>query len=123
MHGVPTPRTMFPRSPAKLRSAAEMLGLPVVVKNARLWDPLSHPAVPSTPVLHTTEDVEALEAVLTASGFGGLLVQEYLPQDPREGGRPPDWFTHFYCDGEARARVIFTCAARKHDSAVTRGFA
>lgn len=106
-HGVPAPRSEFPRTATQLGDAVRALGLPVVVKNSRVWNRGDHTALKSTTILRTAADVEALAARL-AERDCGLLVQEYLPHDPREKSEPPDWFTHFYCDGQSRAQVMFT---------------
>ena len=107
-HGVPTPKTRFARSAAQLRNAVRALGLPVVIKNAQVWGPAERAAVKYTTVLRTEADAEALAAGLAAPDGGGVLVQEYIPHDPRVDGEPPDWFTHFYCDGQGEPRVMFT---------------
>ena len=107
-HGVPTPRSEFPQTATQLRDAVRALGLPVVVKNTQVWSRRDHAALKSTTILRTAADVEALAARLAERSCGGLLVQEYLPHDPRENSGPPDWFTHFYCDGQGQAQVMFT---------------
>lgn len=146
--GVPTPRSSFPRTASELISAVHDMGLPAVVKTTQVWDRRTdgnhrqRPALKSTSILRSPEEVEAFAAQLaewhgwdseSGGGFGSsgsgsgrrggssssedggvglprdcVLVQEYLPHDPREKTEPPDWFTHFYCDADSEPQVMFT---------------
>ncbi|MEY9930240.1 D-aspartate ligase [Catenulispora sp. GP43] len=107
-HGIPTPRSVCPRSPGDLDEAVAAIGLPAVVKHRAPFNRLRAPVVPATTVLRTREDVEAVKRAMSGPGRATILVQEYLPSDPAAHDHPPDWFVHVYCDAESRALVRFT---------------
>ena len=92
-HGVATPRSVLPRTPAELAAAAEELVFPLVAKNADPYARLSDPAVGSTTLLPDRAALTRLAAGWPAA-MPRVLLQEYLPMEHAE-----DWIAHLYCAG------------------------
>ena len=109
-HGIPTPHSVCPRSPAEFDEAVTAIGLPAVVKHRAPFNRLRTPVVQSTTVLRTREDVEKAKRAMAGPGRAATVVQEYLPSEATASDNPPDWFVHLYCDAESRALVCFTGA-------------
>ena len=104
-HGMPCPRTEPARDPAQVRAFAADTGLPVVVKRATAWEGTGH-GRPSTSLVRTAAELDALAAEVAARP-GSLLLQEYLaPLAPGDG--PQDWFVHAYLDDAGRAVFVGT---------------
>ncbi|WP_052069780.1 carboxylate--amine ligase [Streptacidiphilus albus] len=96
-HGVATPRSVLPRTPAELAAAAEELVFPIVAKNADPYARLSDPAVGSTTLLADRAALTRLAAGWPAA-MPRVLLQEYLPMEHAE-----DWIAHLYCAGGGSA--------------------
>ena len=97
-HGVPTPRSVRPRSPVEVLEIADELRFPVVVKNDEPWTRLTRPAVASTAIIRDRAELRGL--VDSWMAMPSVMVQEHLP---REGAQ--DWIAHAYF-GERD--VVFT---------------
>jgi predicted ATP-grasp superfamily ATP-dependent carboligase len=100
-HGVATPRTLDPRDAANLRIAAAALGYPIVVKNADPWTRLRAPAVPSTTMVATDEELAALGAGWPDPP--NVVFQEHIPSEVSE-----DWIYHGYFSATAGCLASFT---------------
>ena len=100
-HGVPTPLTVAPDSPAGLMSSAEEFGYPVVLKNPEPWRRLPGPELAATLVIRSRDELTAL--VEQWPSMPPIAVQEYLPARTCE-----DWIVHAYCDGNGGCLVDFT---------------
>lgn len=90
-HGIPTPRVVFPSSVDDLVARARELTYPVVVKKVDTWSRLLMPDVPTTTIV--TDERRLVARFGDAQVVGGLLLQEYIPQEHAE-----DWFAHLYAD-------------------------
>jgi D-aspartate ligase len=112
--GMPTPLTAIPTSSAEVWSFAKTVGLPLVVKRTRPWQPPGRVQRVSTSLVRTQDDVASLVAAWPggkgdtrpASGGEagpGVMLQEYIP-----GGQEADWFFHGYCDADSVCRPGFT---------------
>ena len=113
--GMPTPLTALPESSAELWSFVETVGLPLVVKRSRPWQPSGAIQRLSTALLRTHDDVVSLVAAWPGGGSdarpagpagearSGVMLQEYIP-----GGKEADWFFHGYCDPDSVCRPAFT---------------
>ena len=113
--GMPTPLTAMPTSSAEVWSFVDTVGLPLVVKRSRPWQPPGTVQRLSTALLRTRDDVASLVAVWPGGGSdtapagpggeagSGLMLQEYIP-----GGKEADWFFHGYCDADSICRPAFT---------------
>jgi D-aspartate ligase len=77
-HGIPTPATACPASPAEAREFLESAGLPIIMKGA---DPyLSNHT--STMVIHSERDLmDELAQREAAGGPPNVVLQEYIPGD------------------------------------------
>jgi len=100
-HGIPTPATELPVSIDDLFAAADRIGYPLVVKNARPWTRLNEPAVGSSTVVHEDRDLHSL--VGDRSAMPNVLLQEYVPADAGS-----DWVVNVYCDDDSATPVRFT---------------
>lgn len=100
-HGVPSPVSERPASIDDLLGAAERIGYPVVLKNAEPWARLRQPAVSSTTVVSSEQELRALTG--RWASMPRVLVQEYLPG----GDGVVDWIVSVYC-GTTADIVPFT---------------
>jgi len=101
VHGVPAPASMLPSSVDDLFAAADQIGYPVVVKNARPWNRLRHRAVGSSTVVADEAGLRAIADGWTS--MPGVLVQEYI-----RAVAGSDWVVDAYCDGNSSAVALFT---------------
>jgi D-aspartate ligase len=99
-HGVPTPRSMVPSSAAELAAFAAGASFPVVAKNAEVWTRRRAPAVPSTTLLHSADELLALAR---GGATPSVMLQEYIPAEDSE-----DWIVQAYCDASSRCLVLGT---------------
>ena len=100
-HGVPTPAATFPSTFRQVEAFARQAIFPVVVKNVDPWQRLREPAVPSTTVVATHEELCA-----RAEGWPSplnVMLQEYIPKHDAE-----DWIVHAYCDRDSAPLIAFT---------------
>jgi D-aspartate ligase len=100
-HGVPTPRTIFPRSRKELLEDNIWDMLPVVVKNVEPWGRLRAPAVSGTTVVYTADELLALAG--SWDPWPDVMLQQYLPREDSE-----DWIFQAYCDEDSSCLVSFT---------------
>ena len=118
--GVPSPSSARPATVEDLLARAAEITYPVVLKNASPFARLQHPAVGSTTVVHTEDELRGITA--TWPEMPSVLVQEYLPRE-----RSQDWVVGLYCDESSSCVVTFT--GRKvrswppHAGVTTRAFA
>jgi predicted ATP-grasp superfamily ATP-dependent carboligase len=100
-HGVPTPGSAFPATPAALASFASQASFPVVAKNLEAWVRRQRPAVAGTTIFGTEQEL------LAAAGDWGaepsVILQEYIPREQAQ-----DWIVHLYCDADSNCLVEFT---------------
>jgi D-aspartate ligase len=99
--GIPAPRAVFPASAEVVTAFAEHATFPVVAKNVDPFSRLSHPAVNSSTVLKTPEELMALAADWPDPP--SVMLQEYIPREVAE-----DWIFHAYCDRSSECLVAFT---------------
>lgn len=100
-HGVPTPHSAFPRSPAEVAEFARTARFPVVAKNREAFERRRRPAVGGT-----TRITDAAELLALAARWGerpSVILQEYLPREQAE-----DWIVHGYFDADHAPRALFT---------------
>jgi D-aspartate ligase len=100
-HGVPTPASAFPSTPAELAQFAREATFPVVAKNLEAWTRREAPVVAGTTVYAT-----AAELLAAARAWGeefSVILQEYIPREYAQ-----DWIVHLYCDADAQPEVEFT---------------
>ncbi|NEA43901.1 ATP-grasp domain-containing protein [Streptomyces sp. SID11385] len=100
-HGVDTPETSFPESPADVAEFARHARFPVIVKNREAFVRRSRPAVAGTTRVTSAQGLRTL-----ARAWGehpGVILQEYLPRESAE-----DWIVHGYFDEESRPLALFT---------------
>ena len=100
-NGIPTPETVLPSTLDDLTLFAANCTFPVVVKNAEPWVRRRSPAVRSTTVVHTPEDLLAL--VGPGGKMPSIVLQEYIPREYAE-----DWIVHLYCDAHSDCLVLAT---------------
>ncbi len=100
-HGVPTPAATFPSTFDEVEAFARQATFPLVVKNVDPWQRLREPAVPSTTVVATHEELCA-RAQSWPSRLN-VMLQEYIPKHDAE-----DWIVHAYCDRDSTTLVAFT---------------
>lgn len=100
-HGIPTPASLKPRSPAEVFEFADNLGFPLVLKNDAPWLRLVRPAVASTAIIHDPRGLRGL--VDSWSTMPTVMMQEYVPRE-----RATDWIAHAYWGEEPDRQVIFT---------------
>jgi D-aspartate ligase len=100
-HGIPTPVSLQPRSPAEVLEFAGELGYPVVVKNNAPWLRLTRPAVASTAIVSDPSEVRRL--VRSWPTMPTVMLQEYVPPH-----RATDWIAHAYLGTEPDRGEIFT---------------
>lgn len=119
--GTPAPVSVGPGSVDELLAVAAGIGYPVVLKNAAPWARLQRPAVASSTVVATEDELRAIAAGWN-DGMRAVLVQEYLPQ-----ARSQDWIVGLHCDEAGADALVFT--GRKvrswppHAGVTTRAFA
>ena len=99
-HDVPTPDSVVPASAAELAAFAALTTFPVVAKNAEVWTRRRAPAVPSTTVLHSADELLALAR---GGQIPSVMLQEHIPAEHAE-----DWIVHLYCDVNSRPLVLAT---------------
>jgi D-aspartate ligase len=97
--GTPIPTGIAIDTMDELDAVIDEVDVPVIVKSIALRGS-SHSVVDST-LVHSRADLREM-AVNWVEPFQ-VLLQEYLPDEHCE-----DWFTVGYCDGDARAEVVFT---------------
>ncbi|MGH9263980.1 MAG: ATP-grasp domain-containing protein [Acidimicrobiales bacterium] len=118
--GTPAPVSARPGSVDELLAVAAGMGYPVVLKNAAPWSRLQRPAVASSTVVGTEDELRAIAAGWT-DGMRAVLVQEYLPH-----ARSQDWIVGLHCDEAGSDAQVFT--GRKvrswppHAGVATRAF-
>jgi D-aspartate ligase len=100
-HGVPTPAAFFPTSADDVREFIDHGQFPVVVKNVDPWLRLSAPAVRSSVIVRTPDELAKLAQRWPQPA--NVMFQEYVPLDVAE-----DWILHSYCDRNARCDTAFT---------------
>jgi len=100
-HGIPTPRSLQPRSPGEVLEFSGCLGFPLVLKNDEPWLRLSRPAVANTAIIR--DELELRCIVNSWSTMPTVLMQEYVPRE-----RATDWIAHAYFGGGPSRCVIFT---------------
>lgn len=119
-HDIPTPRSALPASVPELMAIAAEMTYPVVLKNATPWSRLALPAVTSTTLVRSEDDLRAIAGAWPA--MPSVLVQEYLPPD-----RSQDWMMGLYCDETSTSVVSFTGVKVRswppHAGVATRAFA
>jgi D-aspartate ligase len=86
-HDVPSPRSALLASLSDLDAVTEAFTFPVVLKNSEPWLRLASPAVSSSTLVHTPEELRALAVDWPADPH--VLVQEYLPREDCT-----DWIAH-----------------------------
>ena len=59
-NNVPTPLTAFGSSAHEIMSAADKLMFPLVIKNSDPWTRITSPAVASTTIIHTRDELEGM---------------------------------------------------------------
>jgi D-aspartate ligase len=99
--GVPTPHAAFPASLDEVFAYAERGLFPAVVKNVDPFTRLSAPAVPSTTLVGTPDELVALARDWPDPPR--VMLQEQLPKEEAE-----DWIFHMYCNGESECVPGFT---------------
>jgi predicted ATP-grasp superfamily ATP-dependent carboligase len=99
--GVSTPDAVVPSSKDEVLAYAERGVFPVVLKNIEPWERLRTPAVSSSTIVNTPEELMLLAHEWPESP--GLMFQEYLPRDTAE-----DWIFHGYCDADSICLTAFT---------------
>jgi D-aspartate ligase len=99
--GIPTAAAAFPASREDVLAYAEGGAFPVVAKNIDPFTRLSAPAVPSTTVLQTAD--ELIQLSQTWPDRPNVMLQEELPVDAAE-----DWIFHMYCDADSECLAAFT---------------
>ncbi len=100
-HGVPSPHSAFPDSPAEVAAFAATARFPLVAKNREAFERRSSPAVHGTTRIAGPDELLAL-----AAAWGprpGVILQEYLPREDAE-----DWIVHGYFDAGHAPRALFT---------------
>jgi D-aspartate ligase len=100
-HGIPTPASLRPNTPAEVLEGADTLGFPLVLKNDEPWLRLTRPAVASTAIIRDRDELRGLVSSWTA--MPSAMMQEYVPRE-----RARDWIAHAYFGAEPERRVIFT---------------
>jgi predicted ATP-grasp superfamily ATP-dependent carboligase len=86
-HDVPAPRSALVASLSELDAVAETFDFPLILKNSEPWLRLASPAVGSSTLVGTRDELRALAAGWPAEPH--VLVQEYLP-----GAESTDWIAH-----------------------------
>lgn len=99
-HDVPTPDTWFPDSLEEIEKYAQTGTFPVVVKNREAFGRRAAPAVRSTTIVDTAEQLRSLAGLWHDPP--GVVLQEHIPRDSAE-----DWFVHSSV-GHDRPGVLFT---------------
>jgi D-aspartate ligase len=100
-HGIPTPRSLRPRSAAAALDIGDTLGFPLVLKNDEPWLRLVRPAVASTTIIRDRFELRELAASWIA--MPNVMMQEYVPRE-----RARDWIAHAYLGEDPERCVIFT---------------
>lgn len=98
-HGMQTPPSARVDTLAQLDAAVDRVGFPLVVKSVALRGQAQ--SVENSTVVAGRGELREL-AGRWEEPFR-VIIQEYLPDEECE-----DWFTHGYCDAQARAGVVFT---------------
>ena len=101
--GVPCPASFFPEAEPELRSAAEWLGFPLLVKLAEPWRRPRPAGLSSTVIVWTLDDL--LDIFRLAQGPPGLrlVVQEHIPSE-----HDRDAMFAGYCDAASRCLIGLT---------------
>jgi len=100
--GVPTPRAMLAWSATEAAYFAALAGFPVIGKLTTPWRHPAGPALRSTMIIRTPEELGGVVRAC-AQAHAGLMLQEYLP-----GGPGRDWFFHGYGGTSGRCVPAFT---------------
>ncbi|MFW3172411.1 hypothetical protein [Geodermatophilus sp. CPCC 206100] len=100
-HEVPDADAVCPRSPAEVEDFARTARFPVVAKNREPFGRLRAPAVGSTTVVESPDQLLRLAARWPDDP--GVLLQEYLPREHAE-----DWIVHGYLGSTSTPEVLFT---------------
>jgi D-aspartate ligase len=96
--GVPTARSLFPRSFDEVRAFAECTQFPVVVKAAEQWLPIG--SAFCTKVMETRKQLSDLCERYDYRGKTRFLIQEHIPGE--------DWIAHGYYNSVKNIRLTFT---------------
>jgi predicted ATP-grasp superfamily ATP-dependent carboligase len=99
--GVTAPRACLPSSMDDIRAFADQATFPAVVKNGDPWARLRAPAVLSTTVVASGDDLLSLAASWPSEA--NVILQEYIPRADAE-----DWIFHGYFDGASSCLAGFT---------------
>jgi predicted ATP-grasp superfamily ATP-dependent carboligase len=99
--GVAVPKACLPSSLDDVRTFADQATFPAVVKNGDPWARLRAPAVLSTTVVASAEDLLSLAARWPSRA--NVILQEYIPRADAE-----DWVFHGYFDGASNCIAGFT---------------
>ncbi|HEX6498412.1 MAG TPA: hypothetical protein VF054_05190 [Micromonosporaceae bacterium] len=107
--GIPAPDSVLPTSPDEVAAFVDRVGLPVVAKLTQPWQRHDSATPRGTTIVRSRAHLDTLTSRLDArrdggSGFGRLLLQEYVPGS----GTDTDWFFHGYCDERSTCRPGFT---------------
>jgi D-aspartate ligase len=100
-HGIPTPRTVFAKSMNDVHGFLAEGQFPVIVKNSEPWLRITAPAVPSSTIVNTRE--ELLDMATTWPSNPNAVIQEYIPKNETS-----DWMVHGYFGRHPSARIIYT---------------
>jgi D-aspartate ligase len=100
-HGAPMPAAAFPTTHRDVVEFADRAMFPIVVKNVMPWLRWTAPAVASSQLVATRDELLTL-----ADGWAAptnAILQEYIPSDGTN-----DWIYQGYFDGDSREVVGFT---------------
>lgn len=99
-HGIPTPATACPASPAEAGEFLESAGLPIVMKGA---DPYLGNHTPTTLIQSRQELMDVLAQREAAGGPLNVVLQEYIPGDV-----DTVWMCNGYFAPDPHHTVVFT---------------
>lgn len=98
--GIPSARSIVPRSCDDVRAFTEGSKFPVMVKAAEQWFPLKDMSKSSVKVMQTPEELLNFYENYNYEESQSLILQEYIPGE--------DWICHGYYNSEKNVNITFT---------------